>query len=95
MGSSVGVLAAATEFGCRLVGRCAVKAVATRRVIVQAKSYTANVGPAAVRELFRAFMAARPRPDEAWLITTSSFSKEARIFAKGKPMRLLTIGEVL
>jgi Restriction endonuclease len=33
--------------------------------------------------------------NEAWLVTTSGFSKGAKRFAKGKPMRLITIKEIL
>jgi restriction endonuclease Mrr len=64
-----------------------------RRIIVQCKAYKTRVGPGTVRDL--AGTLHHVKADEAWLVTTSSFSRGAISFAKDEPIRLLTIVDVL
>jgi restriction endonuclease Mrr len=64
-----------------------------KTVIVQCKAHGNAIGPGPVRELYGTFV--HHKADEAWLVTTSGFSKAAQSFAKGKPIRLITIGEIL
>lgn len=65
----------------------------SKKIIVQCKAHAANVGPAPVRELYGCLF--HTRADEAWLVATSNFSSSAFEFARGKPLRLLTIPEAL
>jgi HJR/Mrr/RecB family endonuclease len=67
--------------------------IGEKRIIVQCKSIKSYVSPGAVRDLYGTLM--HQKADEAWLITTSGFYSGARGFARGKPIRLFTIGEIL
>jgi hypothetical protein len=62
--------------------------------LVQCKAYQNPVGPAPVRELLGT-LTHHNYALQGWLVTTSSFSKAARAFAEGKPLRLITILELL
>ena len=64
-----------------------------RKIIVQAKCHRSYISPSVVRDLFGALM--HHGADEAWLVTTSGFHRGARSFADGKPIRLLTIRDIL
>lgn len=64
-----------------------------KTVIVQCKAHQAVIGPATVRDLYGAMT--HRRDQEAWLISTHGFSEGARAFADGKPIRLISIGEIL
>jgi hypothetical protein len=64
-----------------------------KTILVQCKAHVAQIPPAPVRELYGTLM--HQGATEAWLVATSNFSKGARTFAAHKPIRLLTIGEIL
>jgi hypothetical protein len=64
-----------------------------RLVIVQCKAHKAVVGPAPVRDLYGTMI--HGGQEEAWLVSRSGFSKGAQDFAKGKPIRLFSIIELL
>lgn len=64
-----------------------------RRVIVQCKAHAKTVAPAPVRELLGALH--HHKADEAWLVCLTGFSPGAQAFAQGKPIRLLTVREIL
>jgi HJR/Mrr/RecB family endonuclease len=63
------------------------------KIVVQCKAHKARVGPGAVRDLYGTLMAQKGQ--EAWLISTSGFTKETFAFARGKRIRLLKIEDVL
>ena len=58
------------------------------RVIVQCKRYSDPVGVNVVRELF-GVVSSDPSISESFLVTTSTFSKDARDFARGKRITLI------
>jgi len=62
-------------------------------IAVQCKAHRMPVGPSAVRDLFGAMV--HHRYAEAWLLSTSGFTKGARFFAAGKPIKLLTVDDLL
>jgi len=64
-----------------------------KKIIVQCKAHKNYVGPGPVRDLYGTLM--HKGADQAWLITTSGFWGGAASFANGKPIRLLTIRQVL
>ncbi len=64
-----------------------------KTVAIQCKAHAACIGPGPVRELYGSLI--HIGADEAWLVTTSDFSLSAREFARNKPLRLLTIREIL
>ena len=64
-----------------------------RRIVVQCKAVSGVVGPGAVRDLYGALL--HHNADEAWLVTTRGFSGGATEFAQGKPIRLLTIADLI
>ena len=64
-----------------------------KKIIVQCKAYKTHVAPAVVRDLYGSLH--HHRANEAWLIATSEFSVRARLFAKGKTVRLVAIGEII
>ena len=64
-----------------------------KRILVQCKAHKEYIGPGRVRDLYGTLM--HQKADEAWLITTSGFYSGASSFARGKPIRLLTIEDVL
>jgi len=64
-----------------------------KNIIVQRKAHKDYIGPGPVRDLYGTLM--HKKADEAWLITTSGFYGGAASFAYGKPIRLLTIENVL
>jgi len=64
-----------------------------RRIAIQCKAHKHPVGPGPVRDLYGTLM--HRKDTEAWLISTSGFSRGAEEFASGKPIRLLTIGAIL
>ena len=61
--------------------------------LVQCKGHANAVGPGPVRDLYGTFV--HQGGTEAWLISTSGFTKAARAFAEKKPIRLITILELL
>ena len=68
-------------------------ASAGKRIIVQCKAHRRFISPGAVRDLYGTLL--HEKADEGWLVTTSGFYSGARAFAQDKPIRLLTICEVL
>ena len=64
-----------------------------KKIIVQCKAHRTSIGPAIVRELYGTIV--HGKADEGWLITTCGFSSGARDFARGKPIKLITIEEFL
>ena len=63
-----------------------------RRVAVQLKRYTAPVGNAAVQAVVAGMFHYKAK--EAWVITTSSFTKSARQLAKSTGVRLIDCNEL-
>jgi restriction system protein len=64
-----------------------------KKIIVQCNAHKDYVGLEPVRDLYGTLM--DKKADEAWLITTWGFWGGAACFASGKPIRLLTIRDVL
>ena len=58
------------------------------RVIVQCKRYTGTVGVSAVRDLF-GVVSADNNITQGFLVTTGTFSREARDFSRGKRLTLI------
>lgn len=65
----------------------------SQKIIVQCKAHTSTIGPGAVRELYGTMSHAGA--DESWLVVTSGFTRGCWEFAAGKPIRLLTIRDLL
>jgi restriction system protein len=65
----------------------------TQSILVQCKAHKAPVGPGPVRDLFGTLT--HRGGTQAWLVATSSFSKGADSFARGKPIRLVAIRDLL
>lgn len=64
-----------------------------RTILVQCKAHRKYISPGAVRELYGTLV--HYRASEAWLVASRGFHRGAKEFAKGKPIRLLTIRDVL
>jgi hypothetical protein len=64
-----------------------------KEILVQCKAHGRPVGPGAVRDLYGAMM--HKRAAEGWLISTMGFSQAAKKFATGKPLRLISVEEIL
>jgi restriction system protein len=64
-----------------------------RRILVQCKAHRNNISPGVVRELYGTMM--HEGATEGWVVTTSGFYAGAFAFAEGKPIRLITIAELL
>ena len=64
-----------------------------KRIIVQCKALASSVSPGAVRDLYGTLL--HEGDDEAWVVTTRGYYSSAKEFAKDKPIRLLTIRELL
>ena len=63
------------------------------KIVIQAKRYTNTVGVSAVRDLYGTMM--NEGANKGILVTTSEFGPDAYEFAKGKPLTLLTGGNLL
>lgn len=63
------------------------------KIVIQAKRYTRTVGVAAVRDLFGTVM--NEGASKGILVTTSDFGPDAYQFANGKPLTLLSGGNLL
>lgn len=63
------------------------------KIVIQAKRYTNTVGVSAVRDLFGTLM--NEGATKGILVTTSDYGPDAYEFAKGKPITLLTGGNLL
>jgi len=61
--------------------------------VIQAKRYTATVGVSAVRDLYGTVM--NEGANRGILVTTSDFGPDAYRFAQGKPITLLSGGNLL
>lgn len=64
-----------------------------RKIVVQCKAHKTRIAPGTVRDLYGTLTA--ERAEHAWLISTQGFTPGARKFARGKPIRLMTIEDVL
>ena len=64
-----------------------------RHIIIQCKAHRNFISPNVVRELYGTMI--HENADEGWLITTSGFYSGARSFAHTKPIKLLTIKELI
>jgi hypothetical protein len=62
-------------------------------IAVQCKAHRNPVGPGAIRDLYGAMVHHRHR--EAWILSTTGFTRGAKAFAAGKPIRLLTLEDLL
>lgn len=63
------------------------------KIVIQAKRYTNTVGVSAVRDLYGTVM--NEGATKGILVTTSDYGPDAYEFAKGKPLTLLTGGNLL
>ncbi|OOG60165.1 restriction endonuclease [Rhodanobacter sp. C03] len=63
------------------------------KIVIQAKRYTATVGVSAVRDLYGTVM--NEGANRGILVTTSDFGPDAYRFAQGKPLTLLSGGNLL
>jgi restriction system protein len=72
---------------CRSGGGDLLLTIDDRKVAVQLKRYTAPVGNAAVQAVFAGMSDYKAK--EAWVITTSSFTKSAVELAKSTRVRLI------
>ncbi len=63
------------------------------KIIIQAKRYTRTVGVSAVRDLFGTVMA--EGANKGILVTTADYGPDAYRFAQGKPLTLLSGGNLL
>ncbi len=64
-----------------------------KTTIVQCKSYSQPVGPAAARELYGSLIASEA--DAAILACTSGFTKGVYEFVRGKPIELVSSPEII
>ena len=62
-------------------------------IIIQCKAFKDYLNAGVVRELYGTLI--HQKADEGWLVVTSGFYKGAWDFAKDKPIRLMTIQQVL
>ena len=65
----------------------------SQSILVQCKAHKNRVGPGPVRDLFGTLT--HQGGTAAWLVATSSFTKGAATFARGKPIRLLLVEDLL
>ena len=65
----------------------------SNKVIVQCKAHKNPIGPHVVRDLYGALTHNKAR--EAWIISVSRFTKGSWEFAANKPIRLITIEDIL
>jgi restriction system protein len=63
------------------------------KIVIQAKRYTGTVGVSAVRDLYGTLM--NEGANKGILVTTSDYGPDAYEFAKGKPLVLLSGGNLL
>lgn len=64
-----------------------------RKIIIQCKRYKSQISPHTIRDLYGTIKSMEV--DEGWVITTSRFSSGSINFSHGKPIRLLTIQNML
>lgn len=64
-----------------------------RKIIIQCKRYKSQISPHTLRDLYGTITSMEV--DEGWVITTSRFSSGSINFSHGKPIRLLTIQDML
>jgi restriction system protein len=64
-----------------------------RRIVVQAKRYTKNVGLKAVQEVQSA--KAHYRANEAWVVTNSQYTEQAKKLARSNNVRLIARDELV
>ena len=65
----------------------------SQSILVQCKAHKNRVGPGPVRDLFGTLT--HQGGTAAWLVATSSFTKGAATFARGKPIRLVLVEDLL
>ncbi len=63
------------------------------KIIVQCKAHRNYISPGVVRELYGTMI--HEKASEGWIVTTSGFYSGARVFAHNKPIKLLTISDLL
>lgn len=66
-----------------------------KTIIVQCKAHNKIIGPGAVRDLYGTFLHQKYQAQEAWLVSTHGFSKRAKLFALGKPIKLISIEKLI
>lgn len=66
---------------------------AGKTIVVQCKAHHQPVGPSVVRELYGAMIHARA--DEAILVSLDRFTRGVFDFAKGKPIQLMSLLDIL
>lgn len=64
-----------------------------KTIIIQCKAFKNYVSAGVVRELYGTLI--NEKADEAWLVVTSGFYRGAKEFAYDKPIRLLTIRDLI
>lgn len=65
----------------------------TRRVVIQCKAHSKKIGPGAVRDLFGCLQ--HHFASEGWLVSIEGFSDASYSFAHMKPLKLITIEQIL
>jgi len=65
----------------------------SQRIIVQCKAHKNPIGPHVVRDLYGALTHNKAR--KAWIVSVSRFTKGSWEFAVNKPIRLITIEDIL
>ena len=65
----------------------------TKHIVVQCKAHNNYISPGVVRELYGTMI--HQKADEGWIVTTSGFYSGARKFGHDKPIKLITINELL
>jgi HJR/Mrr/RecB family endonuclease len=64
-----------------------------RKIIIQCKRWDTPVGEPTMRDLYGTTM--HERADQGWVIATGGFSAKAERWARGKPLRLIDLQELL
>jgi len=64
-----------------------------RTILVQCKGHKKPIGPAVVREVYGTL--AHHKHGEAWLVAVCGFTRAAVEFARGKPIRLLGVDQLI
>jgi Restriction endonuclease len=62
-------------------------------ILVQCKAHGKPIGPGPIRELLGTITDSQSKL--AWIVSVNGFSESARSFASGKPIKLLTVRELL
>ncbi len=87
VGYSASVTQSSGDFGADLIIE------ADEKIVIQAKRYSGNVGLAAVQEIYAA--KAYYQADDAWVMTNSHYTKNAKLLASACDVRLIDRKELM